>query len=159
MPASGARQWPTAASPQRCCNERAAATESAGRRRWSLPHSTMDEPCRSPRPRRRISRPSPPFGLHARTDRARPSDRPCAPRKDCMSRKPVPAQAGDRSRLEVTFDKPQLLSALFGHYDQNLVALENRLDVYITARGNRVGLEGTAEQVALARDVLNDLYK
>jgi phosphate starvation-inducible PhoH-like protein len=76
-----------------------------------------------------------------------------------MSRKPVPAQAGDRSRLELTFDKPQLLSVLFGQYDQNLVALENRLDVYITARGNRVGLEGTAEQVALARDVLNDLYK
>ena len=76
-----------------------------------------------------------------------------------MSRKPVPAQTGDRSRLEVTFDRPQLLSALFGHYDQNLVALENRLGVYITARGNRVGLEGSAEQVALARDVLNDLYK
>jgi phosphate starvation-inducible PhoH-like protein len=76
-----------------------------------------------------------------------------------MSRKPVPAQAGDRSRLELTFDRPQLLSVLFGQYDQNLVALENRLDVYITARGNRVGLEGAAEQVALARDVLNDLYK
>jgi len=76
-----------------------------------------------------------------------------------MSRKPVPAQTGDRSRLEVTFDRPQLLSVLFGQYDQNLVALENRLGVYITARGNRVGLEGTAEQVALARDVLNDLYK
>lgn len=75
-----------------------------------------------------------------------------------MSRKPVAAQAGDRSRVELTFDRPQLLSALFGQYDRNLVALENRLGVYITARGNRVGLEGTAEQVALARDVLNDLY-
>jgi phosphate starvation-inducible PhoH-like protein len=75
-----------------------------------------------------------------------------------MSRKPVPAQAGDRSRVELTFDRPQLLSALFGQYDRNLVSLENRLGVYITARGNRVGLEGTAEQVALARDVLNDLY-
>ena len=75
-----------------------------------------------------------------------------------MSRKPVPAQAGDRSRLELLFDKPQLLAQLFGQYDRNLVALENRLGVYITARGNRVGLEGTAEQVAMARDVLNDLY-
>ncbi|TPG18511.1 PhoH family protein [Sphingomonas koreensis] len=75
-----------------------------------------------------------------------------------MSRKPVPAQTGERSRLELLFDKPQSLSALFGQYDQNLVALENRLGVYITARGNRVGLEGTAEQVAMARDVLNDLY-
>src|SRR3546814_14580720 len=29
----------------------------------------------------------------------------------------------------------------------------------LTARGNRVGLEGSAENVALARDVLSDLYK
>ncbi|MDB5695823.1 MAG: PhoH [Sphingomonas bacterium] len=75
-----------------------------------------------------------------------------------MSRKPTPAQSGDRARVEVLFDKPQALSRLFGQYDQNLVALENRLGVYITARGNRVGLEGSAEQVAVARDVLNDLY-
>jgi phosphate starvation-inducible PhoH-like protein len=75
-----------------------------------------------------------------------------------MSRKPVPAQPGERSRVELMFDRPQLLSTLFGQYDQNLVALENRLGVYITARGNRVGLEGSAEQVALAREVLNDLY-
>ena len=75
-----------------------------------------------------------------------------------MSRKPVAAQPGERSRVELTFDRPELLIALFGQYDRNLVALENRLGVYITARGNRVGLEGTAEQVALARDVLNDLY-
>ena len=74
-----------------------------------------------------------------------------------MSRKPVPARSGERSRAEVLFDKPQLLATLFGQYDQNLVALENRLGVYITARGNRVGLEGAAENVALARDVLQDL--
>ncbi len=76
-----------------------------------------------------------------------------------MSRKPVPAQAGERSRVDLLFDKPQLLAQLFGQYDQHLIALESRLGVYITARGNRVGLEGSAEQVALARDVLNDLYK
>ena len=49
-----------------------------------------------------------------------------------MSRKPVPAQSGERSRVEVLFDRPQLLAQLFGQYDQNLVALENRLGVYIT---------------------------
>jgi phosphate starvation-inducible PhoH-like protein len=76
-----------------------------------------------------------------------------------MSRKPVPAQAGERSRVEVLFDKPQVLAQLFGQYDQNLVALENRLGVYITARGNRVGLEGRTEQVAIARDVLHDLHQ
>jgi len=75
-----------------------------------------------------------------------------------MSRKPVPARLGERSRTELVFDRPQALALLFGQYDQNLVALENRLGVYITARGNRIGLEGTAEQVALARDVLQDLY-
>ena len=75
-----------------------------------------------------------------------------------MSRKPVPAQAGERSRAEVTFDRPELLPQLFGEYDTNLVALENRLGVYITARGNRVQVEGTAESVALARDVLNGLH-
>src|SRR3954464_11667494 len=75
-----------------------------------------------------------------------------------MSRKPVPAQSGDRSRAEVVFDKPQLMAQLFGEFDQNLLLLENRLGVYITARGNKVGLEGTAESVASARDVLNALY-
>ncbi len=76
-----------------------------------------------------------------------------------MSRKPLPARAGERSRVEVLFDRPQVLAQLFGQYDQNLVALENRLGVYITARGNKVGLEGTAEQVAIARDVLHDLHQ
>ncbi len=75
-----------------------------------------------------------------------------------MSRKPVPAQSGDRSRAEVVFDKPQLMPQLFGEFDQNLLQLESRLGVYITARGNRVGLEGAAESVAAARDVLHGLY-
>ena len=76
-----------------------------------------------------------------------------------MSRKVAPARPGDRSRADVSFDKPQLLSRLFGLYDQNLIALENRLGVYITARGDKVGLEGPAENVAVARDVLLDLYR
>ena len=75
-----------------------------------------------------------------------------------MSRKPVPAQPGDRSRIEVVFDRPQLLGQLFGHFDQNLVAIENRLGVYIAARGNKLQIEGEAEQAARARDVLTGLY-
>jgi phosphate starvation-inducible PhoH-like protein len=75
-----------------------------------------------------------------------------------MSRKPVPAQSGDRSRLEVIFDRPQLLGQVFGHYDQNLVAIENRLGVYIAARGNKLQIEGEAEAAARARDVLTGLY-
>ncbi len=76
-----------------------------------------------------------------------------------MSRKPVPARTGDSSRAEMSFDRPQLLSQLFGQFDQNLVAIENRLGVFITARGDRIGLEGTAETVALAREVIGELYR
>ena len=68
--------------------------------------------------------------------------------KGVMSRKPVPAQPGDRARLELAFDKPQLLGRLFGEYDQNLVAIENRLGVYIAARGNKVQIEGEASAAA-----------
>lgn len=74
-----------------------------------------------------------------------------------MSRKPVPAQSGERSRVEVTFDKPQLLPQLFGEYDSNILALEERLGVYIHARGQRVVIEGSAEAVAHAREVLHEL--
>jgi phosphate starvation-inducible PhoH-like protein len=75
-----------------------------------------------------------------------------------MSRKPVPAQQGERSRTEVTFDRPQLLPQLFGEYDSNILALEERLGVYIHARGQRVVIEGSAEAVAHAREVLTELH-
>ncbi|QMW24385.1 PhoH family protein [Sandaracinobacteroides saxicola] len=64
----------------------------------------------------------------------------------------------DRARLEVEFDKPQLLGPLFGQYDQNLITVENRLGVYIAARGNRVAIEGDAHAIAQARDILTSLY-
>ena len=75
-----------------------------------------------------------------------------------MSRKPVPAQSGDRSRVELSFERPQMMAQLFGEFDQNLLAIESQLGVYITARGNKVQIEGAAEAVAQARDVLNALY-
>jgi len=75
-----------------------------------------------------------------------------------LPKRPVPAQAGDRARLELVFDKPYLLGAVFGEYDQNLVAIENRLGVYIAARGNKLQIEGDAESAARARDVLQGLY-
>jgi phosphate starvation-inducible PhoH-like protein len=75
-----------------------------------------------------------------------------------MSRKPVPAQTGDRARLEVMFDRPQLLGQLFGQYDQNLVAIENRLGVYIAARGNKIQIEGEAAAAGRAREILTGLY-
>jgi phosphate starvation-inducible PhoH-like protein len=75
-----------------------------------------------------------------------------------MSRKPQPAEPGDRARIEVVFDRPQLLGTVFGHYDQNLVAIENALGVYISARGNKLQIEGEASAIARARDVLTGLY-
>lgn len=76
-----------------------------------------------------------------------------------MSRKSVAARSGDNSRADMTFDRPQLLPQLFGQFDQHLVSIENRLGVYITARGDRIGLEGSAENVAVARDVIAELYR
>ena len=75
-----------------------------------------------------------------------------------MPKKPVPAQLGDRSRIEVVFDKPQLMGRVFGEFDQNLVAIENRLGVYIAARGNKLQIEGEASACARAREVLTGLY-
>ena len=67
-------------------------------------------------------------------------------------------ETAERARLEVTFERPHLLGALFGQYDQNLVAIENRLGVYIAARGNKLQIEGDAEAAARARDVMTGLY-
>ncbi len=74
-----------------------------------------------------------------------------------MSKK-TQAQAGDMSRLEMSFDKPHLINSIFGEFDRNLVTIENRLGVYIAARGNKVQIEGEASSIARARDVLNDMY-
>jgi phosphate starvation-inducible PhoH-like protein len=73
-----------------------------------------------------------------------------------MSKK-AQAQAGDMSRLEMQFDKPHLITNIFGEFDRNLVTIENRLGVYISARGNRVQIEGEAGSTAKARDVLQDM--
>ncbi|MDR2858209.1 MAG: PhoH family protein [Novosphingobium sp.] len=85
-----------------------------------------------------------------------------------MARKPAradddPAQLRPetprRARLEVQFDEPSLLGALFGQFDANLVHIENRLGVYIAARGNRIQIEGPDDAVARARDVLKGMYQ
>jgi len=78
-----------------------------------------------------------------------------------MGKKPNPhhrSEVAERAKLEVTFDKPHLLGTLFGQYDRNLVAIENRLGVYIAARGNKLQIEGEAQAAARARDVMTGLY-
>ena len=78
-----------------------------------------------------------------------------------MGKKPNPhhrSEVAERAKLEVTIDKPHLLGTLFGQYDRNLVAIENRLGVYIAARGNKLQIEGEAQAAARARDVMTGLY-
>lgn len=64
-----------------------------------------------------------------------------------------------RARAELDFDEPAVLGALFGQFDANLVQIENRLGVYISARGNRIQIEGKSDDVARARDVLRGLHQ
>ncbi|WP_336978147.1 PhoH family protein [Altererythrobacter fulvus] len=64
-----------------------------------------------------------------------------------------------RARVEVEFDEQTVLGALFGEFDANLVQLENRLGVYIAARGNKVQIEGPDDAVARARDVLKGMHQ
>ena len=63
-----------------------------------------------------------------------------------------------RARVEVEFDQPALLGTLFGQFDANLVQVENRLGVYIAARGNRIQIEGPEDAVARARETLTGMY-
>ena len=58
----------------------------------------------------------------------------------------------------MTFENQSLLGALFGQFDANLVQLENRLGVFIHARGDRIMIEGAEDSVARARDTLNTMY-
>jgi phosphate starvation-inducible PhoH-like protein len=71
---------------------------------------------------------------------------------------PEGASALPRARLEIEFQQPHLLGPLFGEFDRNLVAIEDRLGVYIAARGAKVQIEGEADSAARARDVLVGLY-
>jgi phosphate starvation-inducible protein PhoH and related proteins len=74
-----------------------------------------------------------------------------------MARRDLAAVA-DRARLELEFEQPYLLGPLFGDYDRHLITIEQRLGVHISARGNRVQIEGEADSAARARDVLTGLY-
>jgi phosphate starvation-inducible PhoH-like protein len=76
-----------------------------------------------------------------------------------LSAPPVPQREVRRARVELTFDNQALLVPLFGQFDANLVQIENRLGVYIGARGGLVQIEGPEEEVARARDVLKTMYE
>src|SRR6187399_139675 len=67
--------------------------------------------------------------------------------------------AARRARAEVRFDEQAMLGTLFGEFDANLVQIENRLGVLISARGDRVSIEGQEDDVARARDVLLAMHE
>lgn len=67
--------------------------------------------------------------------------------------------ASRRARIEVEFDEQTVLGALFGEFDAHLVQIENRLGVYIGARGNRVQIEGPEDAVARTREVLKAMHQ
>lgn len=75
-----------------------------------------------------------------------------------MPKKAAQKPREDRTRLDLEFEKQDLLGGLFGEYDQNLVAIENRLGVYIAARGNKLTIEGEEANAERAREVLTGLY-
>ena len=63
-----------------------------------------------------------------------------------------------RAKADMSFDNQSLLVPLFGQFDANLVQVENRLGVFISARGDTVQIEGPEDSVARARDVLQAMY-
>jgi phosphate starvation-inducible PhoH-like protein len=75
-----------------------------------------------------------------------------------MAQKKADAPAAPRARLELQFEQAHLMGPLFGEFDRNLVAIEDKLGVYIAARGTKVQIEGEPEDAARARDVLQGLY-
>ncbi len=75
-----------------------------------------------------------------------------------ISPDPVVIREHRRAKAELSFEDQSLLGALFGQFDANLVQVENRLGVFIHARGDKVLIEGPEDSVARARDVLQTMY-
>ena len=75
-----------------------------------------------------------------------------------MARKPELHAVPDRNLLEIEFEQPYLLGPLFGDYDRHLITIENRLGVHISARGNKVQIDGEDDDKARDLEVLLGLY-
>lgn len=75
-----------------------------------------------------------------------------------ISPSPIPQREIRRAKVDVTFEDQSLLVPLFGQFDAHLVQVENRLGVFISARGNAIQIEGPEDSVARTRDILNKMY-
>ncbi len=60
--------------------------------------------------------------------------------------------------LLMDFDDNSLLSELFGEHDRNLARIEQRLEVSVSTRGNRVSITGNPTSQAATKAVLDNLY-
>jgi phosphate starvation-inducible protein PhoH and related proteins len=86
-------------------------------------------------------------------------DRPIS--KPPTTSAPAPLERRDPEPSETTlaFDDNGLASVVFGHYDQNLAAIERRLGVTANANGNHVVIKGPKDAADHARRVLEMLYE
>ncbi|ALE16905.1 Phosphate starvation-inducible protein PhoH, predicted ATPase [Altererythrobacter epoxidivorans] len=75
-----------------------------------------------------------------------------------LSPDPVPNREIRRAQAEMSFENQSLLGPLFGQFDANLVQVENRLGVFISARGDKVMIEGPEDSVARARETIQTMY-
>jgi phosphate starvation-inducible PhoH-like protein len=71
------------------------------------------------------------------------------------------SETRDAKPFETTlaFDDNGLASIVFGHYDQNLAAIERKLGVTANANGNHVVIKGPKEAAEHARRVFEMLYE
>lgn len=67
--------------------------------------------------------------------------------------------ASDLAHIVLTFDNNRDSLAVFGHFDENLARIEQKLDVDLRAHGNEVTLRGNATATAQARRALDHLYQ
>jgi phosphate starvation-inducible PhoH-like protein len=58
----------------------------------------------------------------------------------------------------VTFDKNELIPALFGDRDRYLSRIEKRLEVFTCSRGNTLSISGEEENVLKAKTAVENLY-
>jgi phosphate starvation-inducible protein PhoH and related proteins len=68
------------------------------------------------------------------------------------------AQDHEDGALALAFDDNRILALLLGEHDAHVALIEQRLEVSITPRGNRLSIRGERDQVELARAVLLQLY-
>ncbi|MBI5844150.1 MAG: PhoH family protein [Deltaproteobacteria bacterium] len=64
----------------------------------------------------------------------------------------------NRARIQLVFEDNDLAQRLFGQENEHLLRVAKALDLTISARGNKVTVEGDASEAELARSVLTQLY-